>query len=583
MKRKKLLALTLAASMICGLCACGSGDAGSSGDSGKETQESSTQESSAQEAENPGESQEEETDNASGGQAEGNSAFPLEEPVTLKVFIVQLPSVVELEQNSVFQDLQAYTNIDFDLTLVPGDGAAEKLNLMLASGDYPDVIIGESIMSNQDLEKYGVQEQILIPLNDLIDQYGPTIKERWAEHPSWEEEMKSSDGNIYGIPTVDSGGEGHGDCGYKMWINKEWLKAVGKEMPTTTEEFKDVLMAFKTEDPNGNGIADEIPLTGAINTWAAEPYWFLLNAFGYFNAGYYYVKDGTVQSILDQDYVKEGLKYVHDLYESGLIDPAALTQDESQMSAVGNNDGTIIAGTVSCGHIGMFVDINNAERYNQYEIMMPLKGSDGYCAIPYNLQHSVGGSTFAITDVCEHPEIAIQLADLFCGEEWTVRAQVGKQGEAWDVSDGSVVGMDGQTPAKYKYLSYKTMTEADQSKDKWDHTLRLLEPNWKNLFEVQGDIMDPTNYEARLYADTMKLKPYAADVDMLPPLNFVGDDGATYSQMSTAINDYASNAIVEFITGTRDIDNEWDDHLANLEKLKYQDMLDLIQKTIDAE
>lgn len=565
---KKLLALALAVTMTCTMIACGN-----SGDnaSGEQTQ--------AQEEQSVGD----EADSVQGERTEGDSVFPLVEPVTLKVFAVQIASVVELEQNTVFQDLEKYTNVNFELTMVPADGASEKLNLMLASGEYPDIIMGTWLMSNQDLEKYGVQEQVFIPLNDLIDQYGTNMKERWAEHPNWENEMKSSDGNIYGIPTADSGGEGHGDCSYKMWMNTEWLKAVGKEMPTTTEEFKDVLTAFKTRDPNGNGIADEIPLTGAANTWAADPYLYLLNAFGYFNTDYYYLKDGTVKGILDQDYLKEGLKYIHELYADGLIDPASLTQDESQMSAVGNNEGTIIAGAASCGHVGMFVDINNAERYNQYEIMMPLKGSTGYCAIPYNTQYSVSGASFAITDTCEHPEIALQIADLFCGEEWSIRAQVGKQGETWDVSDGSVMGMDGQTPAKYKYLSFKTLTEADQSVDKWDNTLRLLEPNWKNYFEVQGDVMDPTNYEARLYADTVKLKAYAADVDMVPPLNFVGDDGSTYSQMSTAIKDYASNAIVEFITGTRDIDAEWESYLADLDKLQYQDMLSLIQKTVDAQ
>lgn len=568
---KKLLALVLAASMTCTLIACGNSG---SNTSGEKAQEQQTQEE---------QTVADEADTEQNAQTEGDSVFPLAEPVTLKVFAVQIASVVELEQNTVFQDLEKYTNVDFELTMVPADGAAEKLNLMLASGEYPDVIMGTWLMSNQDLEKYGVQEQVFIPLNDLIDQYGTNIKERWAEHPNWEEEMKSSDGNIYGIPTADSGGEGHGDCSYKVWMNTEWLKAVGKEMPTTTEEFKDVLMAFKTQDPNGNGAADEIPMTGATNTWAADPYLYLLNAFGYFNTSYYYLKDGTVQSMLDQDYLKEGLKYVHDLYENGLIDPASLTQDESQMSAVGNNEGTIIAGAASCGHVGMFVDINNAERYNQYEIMMPLTGSTGYCAIPYNTQSSVSGASFAITDACEHPEIALQIADLFCGEEWSIRAQVGIQGETWDVSDGSVMGMDGETPAKYKYLSFKTLTDADQSVDKWDNTLRLLEPNWKKYFEVQGDVMDPTNYEARLYADTVKLKAYAADVDMVPPLNFVGDDGATYSQMSTAIGDYASNAIVEFITGTRDVDAEWDSYLADLDKLQYQDMLDLIQRTVDAQ
>lgn len=567
MKRKRRLALGLAVSVAIAMCGCGSGGS-----------EGSAQESRPQEG-----TEAQDGDAGSSGQAAGaESVFPPEETVTIRAMMCQIPGVVELEQNTVFQDLEAYANVDFELTLVPEEGYKDKLNLMMASDDYPEVIT-HADFSNQDLEKYGVEEKILIPLNDLIDQYAVNLRERLAEHPEWEEQMKSSDGNIYGIPSVDSGGEGHGDCGYKMWINREWLKAVDKEMPTTTDEFRDVLMAFKNGDPNGNGMEDEIPLTGATGTWAADPYLFLLNAFGYFDESNYYVKDGKVQSILDQDYLKAGLEYIHGLYVDGLIDPAAFTQSLEQMTAVGNNEGTVIAGTVSCGHIGMFLDINNPERYGQYEIMMPLEGPNGYQAIPYTLQHNVSGAAFAITDACEHPEIAIQIADLFCGEEWSVRGQAGKQGEDWDYADGSRAGMDGVTAAKYKWLAYKAQAAADQSVNNWDWTLRLIEPNWKNLFEVDGDIMDSTNYEARLYADTMKLKPYAADVDMIPPLAFTGDDGDAYARMSTAVSDYAKNAIVEFITGIRDIDADWDGYLADLERLQYRDMLDLIQKTIDAQ
>ena len=562
MKFKKLIAVFLAAAMVCGTCACGSSVEGTEKDVGTAASES--------------------TDTGSSAVAGESEGFPLAEPVTISVFAIQLSSVVDLEQNTVFQELEEYTNVNLDLTLVPYDGASEKLNLMLASGEYPDIIMGCYLLSNQDLEKYGTEEQILIPLNDLIEEYGIHIKERWAEHPNWKDEMTSSDGSIYGIPTADSGGEGHSDCSYKMWINTEWLDAVGMDMPQTTDEFRDVLMAFKNDDPNGNGIMDEIPLTGATNTWSADPYLFLLNAFGYFDTNYYYLKDGVVNSILDKDYVKEGLKYVHDLYENGLIDPAAFTQDESQMSAVGNNADTIIAGAATCGHVGMFLDINNSERYSQYEIMMPLEGTDGYIGIPYRKSASVNGASFVITDKCQNPEIAIQIADLFCDEEWSVRALVGKQSDSWDLADEGTYGMDGVTPAKYKYLLFNTMVDANQSVDKWDNTLRLLEPNWKNLFAVEGDIMDATNYEARLYADTVKLKAYAADADTIPPLTYAGDDSTTFSQLSTAIKDYASNAIVEFITGTRDIDNGWDSYLADLNRLGYQDMIELVQKTYDA-
>ena len=504
------------------------------------------------------------------------------ETKTISVFIPQLSSVADITQHTVMLELQEKANIKLDMTVVPQDGAAEKLNLMMASGDYPDVIIGYNIFSNQDLIRYGTEEQILIPLNNLIDKYCVNIQDRWAEHPDWKEQMTMPDGNIYGIPDTEGAQESHGSCGMKYWINREWLDTLGLEMPTTTKELKEVLQAFKDKDPNGNGIADEIPLTGATKTWNADPYLFLLNAFGYFDTNYYYLKDGKINSILDQDYLREGLAYVADLYKSGLIDPAAFTQDESQLAAIGNNEGVAIAGSATCGHVGMFVNINDAERYKQYEIMMPLEGSNGYRGIPYGMYSTVQGATFAITEACECPEIAIKLADLFCGEEWSVRAGVGIQGEQWDYADEGAVGLDGVTPAKYKFLKLQTQTAMSQDNITWDHSFSVMGPNIKPYIQMEGDILDPVNYEGRLWADTKKVKKYAADVDVLPPLFYSSEDSDKLAQISTAVSDYASNVIIEFVTGKLNLDTDWDSHLKKLETLGYAEEISMIQAAYDA-
>lgn len=153
------------------------------------------------------------------------------------------------------------------------------------------------------------------------------------------------------------------------------------------------------------------------------------------------------------------------------------------------------------------------------------------------------------------------------------------QGVEWDVADEGTMGMDGETPAQYKYLQYQT---PGQVVDAWWGTYRGMEPDWKVLVQTDGDIMDPANFESRLYQDTMKLLPYAADVDPVPALLYSGDDNTTFTQYNTAIGDYAKIAIVEFITGKRSVDDDWDAYLADLDKLGYADMISLIQKTYDA-
>ena len=556
MRIKKVVAVVLSVVMVFSLSACGKSD-------------------------KPTKDVNDTTANVTQDQGEIDTSavsFPLKESVKLSVFMVQNSDVSDINENAVFKDLEKATNIDFELTLVSGQDAPEKLNLLLVSGEYPDVIMGPAL-SAQDLEKYGVQEQILTPINDLIDQYCPNIKQRLEENPTWKDNMKSSDGNIYGIPSVDSGGIGHVNCAMKYWINQEWLKNLKLDMPTTTEEFKNVLMEFKNNDPNENGIADEIPLSGAINSWNADPYLFLFNAFGYFTTDYYYLKDDKINSVLDQDYIREGLRYMNDLYENGLIDPAAFTQDNSQLSAIGNNLDTEILGASGAGHVGMLFDINNVERYNKYAMMLPLKGPEGYQKIPYQTSISVSGSQFTITDKCKNPEIAIQIADLFSSEEWAIKGQIGVQGKQWDVADAGSFGMDGVTPAKIKFLVFETPAQVT---DAWWWTYRGMEPDWKVTVETVGDIMDPANFESRLYVDTMKLKPFAADVDVMPSLLYSGDDTSTFTQIKTAVDDYAKLAIVDFIIGNRNLDTDWDSYLAELDKLGYAKMIELIQKTYDA-
>lgn len=505
--------------------------------------------------------------------------------VTISTFIAQQPSgYTDLLTNTFTTWLEEQTNVHLDMTVVPSDGAKDKLVLLFASGDYPEMITG-GFFSNADLMNYGSREKFLIPLNDLIDKHAVNLKERWTEMPQIKNDMITLDGNIYGIPSLDSGGVGHPQSSYKMWMNVDWLKNLGLEAPTTTEEFKNVLMAFKNNDPNGNGLADEIPLTGAINTWNAEPYKFILNAFDYFDLdSLLKLKDGKMSFVANTNGFREGLKYMADLYANGLIDPAAFTQNEQQMSAIGNNEDVAIVGAAGAGHLGMLVGVNSIDRMKQYDNILPLQGPNGYRGIPYNKTPHVSGAAFAITDKMpvEKQEVAIKWADLFCKEDIAIRANIGIQGKHWEVADAGSIGIDGSTPAKYKYLKISSSGEVAVENDTWNWTMRLVEPDFKNLFQFEGDIYEPVNYEARLLRCTVKLLPYAADVEQIPPFFLNTDDSTKIAQIFTPLQDYVKTSIVEFITGKKNIDTDWDAYIAGLSKLQYEEYVRLNQAAYDA-
>lgn len=527
------------------------------------------------------------------GATESKASSPYlcsDKKVTLSAFIAQQPNgMTNITTNAFTLWMEEQTNVHLDMNVVQADGAKEKLVLMLASGDYPEIICysdNKEAFSNADLVRYGSKEKILVPLNDLIEKYGTNLKQRWAENSEIKSDMTALDGNIYGIPSLDAGGIGHGQCGIKLWMNMDWLKKLNMKVPTTTEEFQNVLMAFKTKDPNGNGKQDEIPLTGAINTWSGDPYIFLLNAFDYFdidNDKLLKLQNGKISFSANTEGFKEGLKYIAGLYKDGLIDPAAFTQNEQQLAAIGNNKDVAIGGSATCGHLGMFTDVSNVALTKQYDNILPLQGPSGYRAIPYKKMPSTNGAAFMITDKCKNQEVAMKWADLFCNENIILRAATGIQGKQWDVADPGTFAMDGKTPAKYKYLAgYNTSSGATDENDRWGWALKLVEPNMKNMFEVQGDIYDPTNYEARLYRCTAKLLPFAAKVDQLPNFWMSDDDSAKMNTLFTALKDYVKTSIVEFVTGRKDVDKDWNTYISGLSKLRYEDYVKLNQNAYNA-
>lgn len=561
MRTKKWVSMLVVLVMVISLTACGN-----SPEPGKETNDTAPVGS---DIESPG---------------KASPGLPITaEKTTISAFIMQMPDgMTDVKTNTFTTEMEEKTNVHLDMMVAPQDGAKDKLNLLLASGDYPEIIIG-GLFSNSELVKYGSEEQILIPLNDLIDKYAVNLKDRWSEHPTYKTDMTALDGNIYGIPVSDSGIMGHGAASIKLWMNVDWLDKLGLEMPTTTEEFRNVLEAFKTQDPNGNDKQDEIPLTGAINTWNGDPYLFLLNAFDYYDNGTLLkIKDGKITFCANTDGFREGLKYIAGLYEDGLIDPAAFTQNEQQLSAIGNNESAAIAGAATAGHLGMFIGVNNIERCSQYDNILPLQGTNGYRGIPYAKDVRLSGAQFVITDKCKRPDVAIQWADQFCTEDIAVRTQIGIKGKQWDDADPDMVGMDGKTSATRKYLTFQTSGEVAKTNDTWGWTMRLIEPDWKGTFQVEGDIYDPTNYEARLYRATIKLLPYAADVDQMPPFWMDNDDSSKINQIFTPLNDYVKTSIVEFITGKKDADKDWDAYLAGLSKLNYEEYISLYQTAYDS-
>ena len=154
--------------------------------------------------------------------------------------------------------LEEDTGIRIEWEEVPTVGLTEKINLMMTGSDLPDAFW--DCISNDMISIYMGQD-LLIPVNELEEKYMPNLTKIYEEHPEYKALATAPDGNRYGFPYIE---EMYGlvRTPGPFLINQDWLDKVGKEMPTTLDEWVDCLRAFKAAgDLNGNGIDDEIPFT----------------------------------------------------------------------------------------------------------------------------------------------------------------------------------------------------------------------------------------------------------------------------------------------------------------------------------
>ncbi|QUI24684.1 extracellular solute-binding protein [Vallitalea pronyensis] len=508
--------------------------------------------------------------------SEEKLSFPLKERVKLTAFVHTRPNVDNFDENAMTKYIEEKTNIDLEFVVATNNEAQEKLNLLLATGDYPDLILTSQLTSAQQ-SLYGSQGS-LVALNDLIEKYGTNTKKVFDLHPIARERVTMPDGNIYNLPTIS-------ECYHclstqKLWIYKPWLDKLELDMPQTTEEFYNVLKAFATQDPNGNGIADEIPMAGAYKGWEAEPEAFLMNSFVYNptrqgGAMRLFVDNGTVKASYFTDGWKEGLKYMQRLRKEGLLAEESFTQAPDGLKQMGENPDVVILGAFPGGFPGTGTDLSG-ERYKDYITVPPLEGPDGVRIAKYSPYASVRAA-FSITNACKHPEVAMMLADLLYGDELSLWNSNGQPGIDWEyIDDDNKLGINGE---KASWASLIQL--ADQKPNGlWNQMGNYYNPSHVRLGRYQED---PENMEVILYRETKKnYEPYWPSTDiLLPPLTLTEEQSAELLTYSTSINEYVLEKIAEFVLTDVNIDEVWDSYKAELEGMGINQMLKVYQEAYD--
>ena len=275
--------------------------------------------------------------------------FPLAEKTTL-TGMISYPANTESNPNNrtIFKRLQEETNVEIEWTAIQSDQWGDKITLAMANLDTLTDFIFTAGFSDTDLLRYA-EQGVIIPLEEYIDAYMPNLKAVFDKYPEYRKMTTATDGHIWSFPWIEQLGSEKTaiqTVGDMSFINKKWLDFLGLEIPETVDEFEQVLIAFRdhaSELQAEFGIeGDIIPMSCIVNDGDQDPA-ILINGFG---EGYGDPDRGQHIAVTDdkkvicsaaQEGYKKGIAWLHSLYEQGLIDPEAFTQEWSTYVAKGKS------------------------------------------------------------------------------------------------------------------------------------------------------------------------------------------------------------------------------------------------------
>lgn len=356
--------------------------------------------------------------NAPDGAASDNASADGLAPITISVFN-STPGQSPDPDNRVFKRMKEELGVTLNQEFIVGN-LDEKLGVMIAGGDYPDLI-----SANPKLVTAGA----VIPLEDLIEQYGPNLKKHYA--PYWNRMKDASDGHIYWLPNYGAySGDVHINwySGPAFWIQKAVLKEFGYPKLTTLGEYLDLIRQYAEKYPQIDG-QDTIGFTTLAYDWKVFP---LLNApehlSGHPNDGNVVVDNGVASVFADKDTAKRYYKELNSLYNEGLMDKEAFTQNYDQYLA-----------KLSTGRVlGMFDQHWN---FNQAEtsLISQNKIERTYVGIPLVYDTSIKdyyldrpvinlNNGYGISVNAKDPVRIIKFLDTLLSEDWQKYLNWGEEG-----------------------------------------------------------------------------------------------------------------------------------------------------------
>ena len=489
------------------------------------------------------------------GEAKYGDTYPIESEVTLTHWMPMNAKISVSASNfgelPVAKELEKRTGIKVEYIHPSLTNAVEKLNLMIASGELPDII-------SYGWDTYpggpgkAVSDGVILPLNDYIEAYAPNLNAIHDKYPDLARASLTSEGDFYSAGLFMTDRKLRTSSG--IIIREDWLDDLNLSMPETIDEWHSVLTAFKEEK------GATAPLSLDLNAVTKGGF---IGAFGVIK-DFYHIGDTVYFGPMEEGY-KEFLKTMNQWYNEGLFDSNFSTNDKATITANMLNGKTGAMDGALSGGLGAMLQAAKDPKFK-------LAGA------PY-VTHKKGETPMfgqlvaakvarsAITTKCKDIELAMKLLDYGYSEEGNMFFNFGTEGVSYEMVDGYPTYTDliKNNPDGLSMAQAMTKYTMNGDSNNFVQDVRYLE-QYAGL---------PVQQEAWKTWCNTKAEDY-----VLPTLFIDSEHQTEFATKMTAINSYVDEMYVKFIAGTEPIEN-FDKYVKNLKELGVMQVLEMKQNAYD--
>ena len=519
---------------------------------------------------------------------EGGYTFPLAEKAEISG-LTNFPPATESDPNNrtIFKRLEEKTNVHVNWKTIQSDQWGDKIALEMANVKTLPEFVFNAGFGDTELQKYAKQG-VIINLEDYITpELMPNLCKVFEQAPEYRTMCTDENGHIWALPWIEQLGYEYTaiqTIGNMPFINVAWLEFLGLDMPKTTDEFEQVLIAFRDNadalKKEFNIDGDIIPMSCIINDGDQDAM-ILTNGFG---EGYGDPDNGRHIVVTDDKQVicpantegwRKGIEWLHKLYTENLIDPDAFTQQWSTYVAKGKS-----------GRYGVCFswDVANIVSISMDDLIagkgwqpLPMLKADVLNLTPQNGSFTSGfqRGRCVVTANAKNPTLICAWLDQMYDPLQSPQNNWGTYGEGDDF-DIFVMGTNdkGEPMLQHSPLGDHSPVEAREA-ESVNGPLAILDSYYGVYVTCPDDAKYRLDWIKNIYTPDMHTKY------VFPNVFMSAEDTKTISNLNADIYKCISTAKADWImNGCTDAD--WDKLQSDLDSYGLQQYLSIFQKYLDA-